>query len=113
MSASTHWSRDKTKEHVQELVPIPGRHETICAACLKVLSHVIFERMCASRVLSLRRGFSPSMKSLIANKQPGTYFFRTFNLGVHSLKIQLRECIIITARRSRDCCHRDSRVRRQ
>jgi hypothetical protein len=47
MLISTHRSRDKTKEHVQELVHIPGRHEIICASqspSVDALSHVIFER---------------------------------------------------------------------
>ena len=47
MLVSTHRSRDKMKEHVQELVHIPGGHETICAGqsrSVDALSHVIFER---------------------------------------------------------------------
>jgi hypothetical protein len=47
MLISTHRSRDKTKEHVQELVHIPGGHEMICASqspSIDALSHVIFER---------------------------------------------------------------------
>jgi hypothetical protein len=47
MVISTHRSRDKTKEHVQELVHIPGGHEMICAGqshSVDALSHVIFER---------------------------------------------------------------------
>ena len=46
MLISTHRSRDKTKEHVQELVHIPGGHEMICACqsrSVDALSHVIFE----------------------------------------------------------------------
>ena len=45
-------SRDKTKEHVQELVHIPGGHEMICSGhsrSVDSLSHVIFERKWWSR----------------------------------------------------------------
>jgi hypothetical protein len=47
MLIRTHRSRDKTKEHVQELVHTPGGHEMICAGrsrSVDALSHVIFER---------------------------------------------------------------------
>ena len=47
-----HRSRDKTKEHVQELVNIPGGYEMICASqshSIDMLSHVIFERKWQSR----------------------------------------------------------------
>jgi hypothetical protein len=47
MLISTHRSCDRAKEHVQELVHIPGGHEMICAGQSRradVSSHVIFER---------------------------------------------------------------------
>jgi hypothetical protein len=47
MLISRHRSRDKTKEHVQELVHIPGEQEMICASqspSVDALSHIIFER---------------------------------------------------------------------
>jgi len=47
MRINTYWSRDKTKEHVQELVHIPGGHEMICSGhsrSVNALNHVIFER---------------------------------------------------------------------
>ena len=47
MLISTHRSRDKTKEHVQQLVHIPGGHEMICASqspSVDAMRHVIFER---------------------------------------------------------------------
>jgi hypothetical protein len=50
---STHRSRDKMKEHVQELVHIRGGHEMICAGrsrSVDALSHVIIERKWWSRV---------------------------------------------------------------
>ena len=45
-------SCDKTKEHVQELVHIPGGHEMICSGhsrSVDALSHFIFERKWWSR----------------------------------------------------------------
>ena len=52
MRINTYWSRDKTKEHIQELVHIPGGHEMICSGhsrSVDALNHVIFEREWWSR----------------------------------------------------------------
>ena len=113
MLISTHRSRNKTKEHVQELVHIHGGHKIICAGqsrSVDALSHVIFEREwwslddldvaheCqAGGREYVTLALECSVKSLIGNKQPGTYFFRAFYLGVHPLKktIQLRKSILI------------------
>ena len=47
MLISTHWSRNNMKDHVQELVHIPGGHEMICAGpsrSVDAFRYVIFER---------------------------------------------------------------------
>lgn len=52
MLICTHRSRDKTKEHVQELVHISGGHEMIGAhqsRSVDALNQVIFERKWSSR----------------------------------------------------------------